>query len=363
MQFEQCTLDEVAEALEFLDAGVSRADWILLGMAIKSEFGEGGRSTFEDFSQKSDKYSKADFKAAWKSIKQGGRTNIATLFKLAIDKNYKPVKTQFTEDEKQKRQHESQARRVLREQETAEEQRLLTELQNHISVVSEIIWNNLPLDGESEYLNKKQVNSCGARVVKKPFMIVVDLVKNIAKILVDYQDMIEMATFKKQNPDAVSFHWLKLGTLVLPMFDINQKLWSLQFVLPNGTKLFIKNSRKSGTCFLLGSAYDLDANTPICLAEGFATGASIHMATGYPVFVCWDDGNLVKIAQDVRHTFPNQLMLICGDNDLYDKKTGEKNGKNAGVIAAQRAADKANCSYALPSFAQMVSEDKEVANV
>ncbi len=355
MQFEQCTLDEVAEALEFLDAGVSREDWIKLGFAIKAEFGEGGRSTFEDFSQTSDKYSKTDFKTAWKSIKQSGGTNIGSLFKLAIDAGYKPAKTQFTEDEKQKRQQESQARRVLREQESAEEQRLLIELQNHISVVSEIIWENLPIDGESEYLNKKQVNACGARVVKEAFMIVVDLVKNVALILTDYQAMIRMTEFKKESPDAVSFHWLKKGTLVLPMFDINRKLWSLQFVLANGTKLFIKNSRKSGTCFLLGSAYDLDATTPICLAEGFATGASIHMATGCPVFVCWDAGNLVKMAPAIRHSFPDQLMLVCGDNDHQTKD-------NPGIKKARDAAAKACCGFVVPDFSQVAADFKEAAN-
>ena len=364
MQFEQCTLDEVSEAMGFLDAGMSRHDWAIVGMAIKSEFGEGGQSTFDDWSAGSDKYDKDNIKSSWRSFKQSGRNgsvSIATLFKQAIDAGYKPKQQEFSEEEKQKRQQEYQARRVLREKEAIEEQRLLGELQLSIAKACQTVWENLPIEGESDYLKRKQVAACGARFVGSSFMFVVDLVENRAYVLTERDEMTRMAAFKKAHPDDVTFFWLKKGAIVLPMFDMQGTLWSLQFILANGTKLFIKNSMKSDTCFLIGEV-DHNGHSPICLAEGFATGASVYMATGYPVFVCWDAGNLKKIAPQVREAFPDYEMLICGDNDVYHKETKALNENNEGLLAATHAAREAMCGFVVPFFNPLGMEDKVAAN-
>lgn len=362
--FEQCSLDEVSEALAFLDAGVARDDWAIIGMAIKSEFGEGGKTTFEDWSASSDKYNKVNFNSAWKSFKQNGRNgsvSIATLFKQAITAGYKPSKQELSEQDKQQRQQEYQQRRILRDQEAIEEQRLLGELQQSIATACQTVWKSLALEGESDYLVSKKVNACGARFVTTAFMFVVDLVNNSVYVITDHGEMARMAEYKKQHPDDITFFWLKKGTLVLPMFDMQGTLWSLQFILASGKKLFIKNSLKSDTCFLIGQINN-DQKTPICLAEGFATGASVYMATRYPVFVCWDSGNLVKMATQIQAAFLNYTLLICGDNDVYHKETKAVNAKNTGLLAATKAAELAKCRYVLPDFNSLAIETKVAAN-
>jgi putative DNA primase/helicase len=353
--FEQCTLDEVAEALTFLDAGTDRDSWAVLGMAIKSEFGDLGCDVFESWSMSSDKYNKANFKSAWRSFKQGGGVTIATLFKQALDAGYKPAKKEWSDDEKKKRDAEYAERSVQREKEAIAEQVKLDALQNSISVAANTVWNNLALKGESDYLERKSIKANGARFVNKQFMFVVDLVKNTAYVLVDRAEMNAVVRLKKQDDNAISFLWLKRGFIALPMYDMQGKLWSLQFVSPNGTKLFIKCSKKSGTCFLLSTGSQIEAPAPIMLAEGFATGASILMATGYPVFVCWDAGNLLAMSSEIRKAYPDAKLLICGDNDSNTKN-------NPGLTKSIKAAAAANCDYVVPTFERVTSEIKEAAN-
>lgn len=364
MQYEQCTLDEVADALDCLDAGCSRDDWAKLGMAVKSEFGEGGKDVFQRWSEGSDKYDKSNFNVSWKSFKQSGGVTIASMFKQALVAGYKPCKKEYSDDEKLKRKQEYAARRVLREKEAIAEQEQLQSLQNQISLVSQQAWASdfLSVEGESEYLKRKQVGLVGAKFVKKSFMVVIDLVAHKVYTLMDHKDMVATAAKKKQSPDDVWFIWLKKDDFVIPMFDMQGTLWSLQVIKPSGKKMFIKNSRKSETCFLIGTIRPNDGVVPICLAEGFVTGASIHMATGYPVFVCWDAGNLTKIAPLVRAAFPKYQMLVCGDNDQFDKETGATKEKNEGLDAAKKAATSARCAFVLPNFDHLMAEIKEVAN-
>ena len=59
-------------------------------------------------------------------------------------------------------------------------------------------------------------------------------------------------------------------------------------------KLFLKGGRKAGLWHWCGDP----ANAPaLLLCEGYATGASIHAATGRPVAVAFDCGNLVQVAR------------------------------------------------------------------
>lgn len=366
IEFEQCTLDDVEEALSFLDPSVDRDTWVVIGMAIKSEFGEMGRSEFENWSMGSDKYSKSNFKSTWRSLKQGGGTTIKTLFKMAMDAGYKPAQPELSEEEKQKRHHEAQLRRVEREREAVEEQARLDSLQVQISQICQQAWASdyLGCTGESEYLKRKQVGPAGAKFVVNSFMVVVDLVNTNAYTLIDHKDMVATAAKKKQTPDDISFTWFKKGDLVIPMFDMQGILWSLQVIKPSGTKMFIKNSRKSGTCFLIGKILPNDGVVPICLAEGFATGASINMATGYPVFVCWDAGNLLKISAQVREAYPKYPLLVCGDNDAFHKETGavKPQKDNDGLNSAMKASKAARCGFVVPDFSQLMADIKEAVN-
>ena len=70
------------------------------------------------------------------------------------------------------------------------------------------------------------------------------------------------------------------GQLVLPVRSTSGELHSLQFISPTGEKRFLTGGRVSGGYFSIGKPQDI-----LCIAEGFATAASIHEATGHAVAV------------------------------------------------------------------------------
>src|SRR5690554_3651680 len=79
--------------------------------------------------------------------------------------------------------------------------------------------------------------------------------------------------------------------LVIPLMDFNMAITSLQFISPNGGKTFRKGGKVSGSFCLIG-ADGLNDGLTFVVCEGFATGASIHEATGLPVLVAFNANNL-----------------------------------------------------------------------
>ena len=124
--------------------------------------------------------------------------------------------------------------------------------------------------------------------------------------------------------------------LVIPMRD-GGEIHSLQFIGPDGGKRFLTSGRVTGCYFSIGNPKGAAA---LCIAEGFATGATIHEATGYPVAVAFNAGNLGAVAKTLRGKFPDLPLILCGD---FDKSgTGQK--------AATEAAQAVGGRVALPDF-------------
>jgi hypothetical protein len=78
-------------------------------------------------------------------------------------------------------------------------------------------------------------------------------------------------------------------------------------------KLFLKGGRKSGLWHWCG---DPAGAAVLLVAEGYATGASLHQATGRPVAVAFDAGNLAPVAKALHQAHPAALIVVCGDDDL-----------------------------------------------
>lgn len=134
-------------------------------------------------------------------------------------------------------------------------------------------------------------------------------------------------------------------TLVVPLTDTEGKLWSLQNILPDGTKRFKKGGRIDGLfCVLQTSG---DTNHPLLLAEGYATAASVALAygTGATVLCAFNAGNLVKVAKEIRKKYPSRKIVICADNDQWKKE-------NAGLTAATQAAHLCDGEVRYPVFAK-----------
>ena len=119
--------------------------------------------------------------------------------------------------------------------------------------------------------------------------------------------------------------------LIVPVWGADKALHGLQFIQPDGSKKFKVGTRKAGSwCVLKPEGIPPTDWSIILVAEGWATAASLHTATGLPVFIAFDCGNLSAVAQAVRSQFPAARLLFCADDDAHGK------GQNLARLAAQQ---------------------------
>jgi len=122
------------------------------------------------------------------------------------------------------------------------------------------------------------------------------------------------------------------GRLVVPMINAKGSLVSLQFIAGDCEKRFLPGGEKKG-CFFPAPAKDGGKSGPLLIAEGYATAASLRMATGFEVWVAFDAGNLLPVAEVARAMYPDRVIVLCADNDVHT------DGKpNVGVLKATEAA-------------------------
>ncbi|WP_254057396.1 toprim domain-containing protein [Stenotrophomonas sp. ZAC14A_NAIMI4_1] len=141
------------------------------------------------------------------------------------------------------------------------------------------------------------------------------------------------------------------GLLLVPLRDGQGRLWSLQSIAADGSKRFLAGGRKHGLYYAVGR----EVSDVVCIAEGFATAASIHEATGHPTAVAFDAGNLESVACALRAKFPSAVIVMCADDDAA---TAARLGINPGVANAQRAADAVGGVVAMPPRARPVATSR-----
>jgi putative DNA primase/helicase len=127
--------------------------------------------------------------------------------------------------------------------------------------------------------------------------------------------------------------------LLIPM-RANGEVHSLQFIDADGKKRFLSGGRVKGCYFSIGPTKGAAA---LCIAEGFATAATIHEATGYPVAVAFNAGNLGPVAKAMRKRFPAVPLIVCADDDRFTPG-------NPGMAKATEAARSVGGLLAIPDF-------------
>ena len=132
-----------------------------------------------------------------------------------------------------------------------------------------------------------------------------------------------------------------LGRVLVPGRDAEGNLRTVQTITPDA-KLFERGSQKSGAFHVIDPENTLGQG-PLFIAEGYATAASVHMATGQPVAVAFDAGNMLHVAKALREKFPEQPIALMADNDLA-------NPANPGINKAILAAEAVGGSVYAPTF-------------
>ncbi len=134
------------------------------------------------------------------------------------------------------------------------------------------------------------------------------------------------------------------GDLALPLIDIEGKIWSFQTIDCFGDKLFMPGGKVQGCFYPLCEKPD----GPLVICEGYATGASVHEATGYATYCAMNCGNLLAVAKACREKWKDRTILIAADNDRFTKKAGELH--NVGLEKATAAATAVKGIVVLPEF-------------
>ena len=113
-------------------------------------------------------------------------------------------------------------------------------------------------------------------------------------------------------------------------------------------KTFTSGVEKKANFHLIGMVSPL---APVCFTEGYATAASIHEATDYPVIVCFDAGNIKPVVETWRKTHPHHNFIVCADNDQWKEK-------NTGIDKATDTAKTHGCYLFIPDFTGFATDTK-----
>lgn len=125
--------------------------------------------------------------------------------------------------------------------------------------------------------------------------------------------------------------------LLVPMLE-SGAMASLQFIQPDGFKPYKKGGKVKGCWFNIAGSEER-----VYIVEGYATGASVHMATGATVYVAFNASNLYEVASYVVQAHPNSQVVIAGDDDAHGKT-------NTGRTKAQEVAHALGIIARFPEF-------------
>lgn len=240
-------------------------------------------------------------KSAWMVAHQNNSTKGGEVFYVAVWGDWREFGETYkfcsltTQSSADKKNIESQIKK-------AEKLRKKEEEQNHLecSIEAQKIWVTLQDAGITPYLDRKGISLNGAKI--------------------------------------------KNDVVVVPVRDVEGKLWGLQKIFPDGKKLFMAGTKKKGNFHVLRGPKPITECSVIYICEGFATAGTIHKATGETVVVAFDSGNLEPVCKTIRRHCPNAGIIVCGDDDR-----GNKNG-NPGREAAESAAQAVLGKAIFPSF-------------
>lgn len=289
--------------------------WVRQAMAIKSGFGEDGFDMWDQWSSLSEKYRAINTRNVWKSVVADKGITIASLFYDAKqagwrdDTSYKkPSATEIKRRRKQRAERDA----IAADQEQAS--------QEAAALKAQALWAAaLPCKSHA-YLVSKDIKSYGLRY---------------GRFEIEKVD-IETGEVKSTS----------IPALLMPIMDLSHKIWTLQAfgTKPVGRKSLLKSGRKSGNFFEIGDEPQIvDGRAVYILVEGYATGASVHEATGHKVLVCVDAGNLLHVAKIIRARMHNATIVLAADNDVDTED-------NPGLAHARKAADAVGGIVALPPW-------------
>lgn len=278
-------LDRIREALRFIPVGGNYERWQVAAM-IYSDAGEAGRDLWDEW--RGDR-GRDDAESTWRSARKDGDLQIGTLFYDAKAKGWQPSKP-YTPPTLEQRAALAAERKAAIEA-AAEIERQQREA---AKAKAARMWNEAhDAAADHPYLVKKGIQPEGVKQLQQ--------------------------------------------MLLLPIRS-GRELVNLQLIGEDGSKRFLTGGQVKGAALVLG---ELAGAAEAVLCEGWATGVSLRAATGLPVVVAFNAGNLPEVAGRLAKSCPELALIVAGDNDA--SQTGQK-------AAEKAAATHAKARWCCPAF-------------
>jgi putative DNA primase/helicase len=225
---------------------------------------------------------------------------------------------------REQREEIAQRQREQREANAAAE----AERQAHAATRSQAMWDAAAECTEHPYLTRKGVGAYGVRIG-------------------DF--------WKERREDGKPFLAAK-GALLIRMRD-GTGTTGLQAIYAQPLKMgdeardkdFVYGAKKAGAWATIGKPMELNGCVTLLVVEGYATGASVHEATGLGVIVAFDAGNLMAVGREVRRLMPKVRLVFAADNDQWT----DRPVRNPGVTKARDAAAAVGGEVIAPAFANV----------
>lgn len=212
------------------------------------------------------------------------------------------------------------------------------QLQASAAALAARMWNNAVDAADHPYLSRKGVPGYGLRV----------------------------GDWIKTRRDDGAEYVAARNVLMIPLYNAKREIVSLQAIFAKPLRVgdserdkdFVYGGEKAGCWFTIGRPTEVDGRLTIIIVEGYATGATVHRATGCAVVVAFDAGNLLPVAETVRRLMPDVRIIIAGDNDQWTVRTPERPNilENPGKVKAEAAARAVKGECVLPRFDNVASK-------
>jgi len=143
---------------------------------------------------------------------------------------------------------------------------------------------------------------------------------------------------KQVNPDnGIRLHQ-PTGNILIPLYDENGTLWSVQRIGADGEKKINHCGKLTGNFFIINGERDL-----VYICEGYATAQTVAMATGKTAVMAISTGNLAPVGEKISKMFPSSHLVFAADNDQKPDSD-----ENPGIKAATNAAKQVGRGVVLP---------------
>jgi phage/plasmid primase-like uncharacterized protein len=152
--------------------------------------------------------------------------------------------------------------------------------------------------------------------------------------------------------------------LIVPMLNSKGELASLQYIYADGFKHYHTGGKVAGASFKITGAGDV-----VYVAEGYATAASIHMATGATVYVAFSVHKLLDVVTLAKNENKASAVVIAGDDDRNNetnigKRKAKEIAQALGVVAKfpDHGGDfnDEQCAYGIEAVKEQLTREYEI---